>query len=322
MTPFFFRGHARLFVAPICLVGCVGVFAIATPQYPRAGNIGNVLSQMWVLGLLASGQAFPMVTRGFDISVGAVSALSSTVAALSINLMGLPGIVFGPLAGLACGTLNGILIGLCGMQPVIATLSVMIGARGLATLVSDGQPIPLAAGDFASNLALVPWFGLPPICWGAMIVVACAAWIMGYSLLGRQLMMLGSNSDAVHLVGCRAASLNVRAYQISGLLAGFAGVLITLRAGTGLPSEGAGMEMQSIAAAMIGGTSLSGGAANILFVVFGATFIQALLTGLNLQGVSPFLSQTAIGLVIIASGLVEFSLGRVIAPSSAKRRSL
>ena len=312
----------RLLVAPLCLVGCLGFFAASAPSFLGAGNLVNVLAQIWVLALLAAGQTFPMVTRGFDLSVGTVAALASTAAALAANRFGLAGLALGPLAGLACGTLSGILVGPLGLQPIIATLGVMTGARGLATLVSGGQAVPLAFGDLARDLSLSPTFGLPPVCWVALGLVAAAAWILGHSVMGRRMLMLGSNPDAVPLVGIRPASVQLRAYQMSGLFAGFAGTLITLRAGTGLPAEGSGLELQSIAAAMIGGTALSGGAGSIPLVIVGAAFIQVLLTGLNLQGVSPFLSQTAIGLVIIASGLMEFTIGRLFVPSFSSRRSL
>src|SRR6202012_2113789 len=107
------------------------------------------------------------------------------------------------------------------------------------------------------------------------------------------------------LVGADAGALQIRAYQLCGLFAGLAGALMTARAGAGLPTEGSGMELQSIAAAVIGGTALSGGLANVWAVAAGATFIQVVLTGLNLTGVSPFLAQVAVGAVIIGSGLID-----------------
>ena len=121
----------------------------------------------------------------------------------------------------------------------------------------------------------------------------------------------GSNPEAVGLVGVDAGRTHIRAYQICGAFAGLAGVLILLRAGTGLPTDGSGMELQSIAAALIGGTALSGGVARVLPVVIGAAFIQVVLTGLNLLGVSPFIAQIVVGLVIIGSGFLGFVTRRL-----------
>lgn len=126
------------------------------------------------------------------------------------------------------------------MQPIIATLGVLIGARGVATLVSGGRPVPLDAGALAARLSLHPVLGLPPACWVAVLLVAAASLWLTRTAMGRRLVMLGSNPDAVHLVGLSPPMLRLQAYQISGLFAGLAGILITLRAGAGLPGEGSG----------------------------------------------------------------------------------
>jgi len=276
---------------------------------------------MWILGLLAVGQMFAIASRGFDISVGATVALSSTVAALGANFFGLPGLLLGPLAALGVGTLNGVLIGFVGLQPIVATLGMLVGVRGLSLLLTDnGQVVPLNDTDSAARLAFDPILGLPPAYWGAVAFVGLAAWILNRFAMGRRILMLGSNPDAVHLVGISYARTQIQAYQLCGLYAGLAGVLLTLRAGTGLPTEGTGMELQSIAAAVIGGTALSGGVARVSSVVLGAAFVQVLLTGLNLQGVSPFVAQIAVGPVIIGSGLLEYAV-RYFAPVNPRSRT-
>ncbi|MFO1147482.1 MAG: ABC transporter permease [Alsobacter sp.] len=305
---------ARSLAAPLCLLMATTFFAFLSPTFIGLENLANVGSQMWVLALLAVGQMFAIASRGFDISVGSVAALSSTVAALSANAIGLPGLLAGALVGLACGTVNGLLVGSFGLQPVVATLGVLIGAKGVALLVSgDGQVVPLVAADEAARLAFDRVAGLPVSAWLAMAPIAAAAWLL-HAAAGRRILMLGSNPEAVALVGIHAARTQLLAYQLSGLFAGLAGVLMTVRAGSGLPTEGAGMELQSIAAAVIGGTPLTGGSAGVAGVVLGAAFIQVLLTGLNLMGVSPFVAQSAIGLVIIGSGLLAFLLKSASSP--------
>jgi len=319
MRPRSFKVAGRFLVAPLCLALGVVVFASTAPEFLSMGNGQNIAAQMWLLALLAVGQMFAIVSRGFDISVGATAALSSTAAALGANAFGLPGLLLGPVAALAIGSLNGVLIGYIGLQPIVATLGTMVGARGLALLLSeDGQVIALTDAQTATDLAFNPVLGLPPAYWAAVALVGAAAWILNRSVTGRRIVMLGSNPDAVRLVGVASARTHLQAFQLCALYAGFAGVLLTMRAGTGLPTEGAGMELQAIAAAVIGGTALSGGIARVSSVVLGAAFIQVLLTGLNLQGVSPFVAQIAVGLVIIGSGLLEYVL-RHFPPSFSQR---
>ena len=310
----------RFLVAPACLLLAVLYFALAVPEFATLGNAGNVLAQMWVLALLAVGQMFAIVTRGFDISVGAVAALSSTAAALAANRFGFAALPLGALAGLACGAVNGLLVGTFSIQPIVATLGMFVGARGLALLVTDdGQAVPLVDGSLAARLAYEPVLGLPAIAWMAIGVLLVAAWVLNRSVLGRRIVMLGSNPDAAWLVGIRPARVTVAAYGLCGLFAGFAGLLMTLRAGTGLPTEGTGMELQAIAAAVIGGTALGGGVARVSGVVLGAAFVQVLFTGLNLAGISPFLAGVAVGLVIIGSGLLEYAIRRFLSPLDHNR---
>lgn len=313
------RGQ-RFLVAPLCLLGAVLVFSATATEFLSLGNAGNVGSQMWVLALLAAGQMFAIVTRGFDISVGAVAALASTVAALAMNALGPVGLLAGPVAGLLCGTVTGFLIGYLRLQPIVATLGMMIGVRGIALLITgQGQVVPLHDADFAAWLAFDPAAGLPAANWVALACILLAGWIRGRSVLGRRLAMLGSNPEAAHLVGVDTARTQLRAYQLCGTFAGLAGVLLLLRAGTGLPTDGAGMELQSIAAALIGGTALSGGVARVFPVVLGAAFIQVVLTGLDLQGVSPFIAQIVVGVVIVVAGLLEFTLRRFQRLALSKR---
>ena len=312
--------NGRFLVAPLCLAVAVLWFAVAVPEFATLGNLGNVLSQMWVLALLAVGQMFAIVTRGFDISVGSVAALSGTVAAMAANALGFWALPAGALAGLACGAVNGLLDGTFAVQPIVATLGMFVGARGLALLVTDnGQAVPLAETGLAADLAYTPVLGLPATAWLAVAVLLLAAFLLNRTVTGRRLVMLGSNPDAAWLVGISPERVTLVAYALCGLFAGIAGLVMTLRAGTGLPTEGTGIELQSIAAAVIGGASLGGGVARVSGVVLGAAFVQVLFTGLNLAGISPFLAGVAVGLVIIGSGLMEFAIRRFLSPLDHNR---
>ncbi|GAB4071969.1 ABC transporter permease [Ancylobacter sonchi] len=302
------EGGARFLVAPASILAAVVLFGLATPGFLTFDNALSIAGQIWILALLAVGQMFAITVRGFDISVGAVAALSGTVGAMAANAFGLPALLLAVPVGLACGTVNGWLVGHARFQPIIATLGTLLAVKGLALLVTgDGQAVPIEAAETA-GLAFDAVLGLPLLGWVALACIGGAHVVLRHLALGRRLLMLGSNPEALALLGGASWRIEMSAYQLCGAFAGLAGALMAARAGAGLPTEGAGMELQSIAAAVIGGTALAGARANAWAVLAGAAFVQVVLTGLNLSGVSPFFAQIAVGAVIIASGLMDTGL--------------
>ncbi|CAM5304982.1 L-arabinose transport system permease protein [Aquamicrobium terrae] len=298
--------HGRATVAFAFLIGVWCVFGVINSRYLTLGNAASIALQMSVLVLLSTGQMFALMVRGFDISVGAVAALSSVVAALAWNQFGPIGLLAGVLTGLAAGTINGFLIARVEVQPIIATLGMLIGARGMSLLASDsGQVIPIVEPQAMLQLAYGKWFGMAPLAWLAIGSVVLAAGLIRFTLLGRRMLMLGSNPDAARLVGMNATGVHIAAYQMTGIFASLAGLAMLARAGSGLPTDGAGLELQSIASAVIGGTALAGGVASPLGTLVGSAFIQSLGSGLNMSGISPFTAEIAIGAVIIAASCVS-----------------
>jgi ribose transport system permease protein len=303
-----YENGARFLVAPASILAAMVLFGLSTPGFLTLDNGLSIAGQIWLLALLAVGQMFAITVRGFDISVGAVAALSGTLGAMAANAFGLPALLLAVPVGFACGTVNGWLVGHARFQPIIATLGTLLAVKGLALLVTDdGQAVPFEAADTA-GLAFDAVLGLPPLGWVALACIGCAHVMLRHLVVGRRILMLGSNPEAVALVGGTPWRIEMSAYQLCGVFAGLAGALMAARAGAGLPTEGAGMELQSIAAAVIGGTALAGGRANVWAVLAGAAFVQVVLTGLNLSGVSPFFAQIAVGAVIIASGLMDTGL--------------
>ena len=296
------RRLPRATVALVCLAAVWVGFGIAIDRVFTFANVASVASQLTVLGLLAVGQMAAITVRGFDISVGATAALASTCAAIGANGIGPAGFLAGPLAGLFVGALNGALVARLQVQPIIATLGTLIGCRGLATLISDnGQVVPLTDPSAVTWLAYGRWLGFAPSVWLVGLVVLAAAAFIHATLLGRRMVMVGSNPDAAALVGIDVAAVEASAYRMCGLFAGLAGLVMVTRAGGGLPADAGGLELQSIAAAVIGGTALSGGITPVFGTLVGAGFIQSLLSSLNLAGVSPFSAEIAVGAVIIAA---------------------
>jgi len=292
----------RATMALVCIVLVWVIFGLTASRYFTASNVVSVASQMTVLMLLATGQMFALVVRGFDISVGAVAALSSTVTAVAFNRFGVAGLVVGPCVGLAAGSFNGVLIARLNVQPIIATLGTLLAARGISLLISDnGQIIVLDDPGSVIWLAFGKWLGFAPVVWLSVAAVILASALLNFTVAGRRILMFGSNPEAAALVGMNKLKVHVSAYQITGVFASLAGVVMLTRAGAGLPTDGAGMELQSIAAAVIGGTSLFGGVGSVFGTAIGAGFVQSLMSGLNISGISPFSAEIAIGAVIIAA---------------------
>ena len=308
-TPIAARGHfvnPSFVLAPACLLLTVTMFCAVEPEFASMANLGNIAGQASLLLLLSAGQMAVMVNRGFDISVGAVAALSSTVAALAVNQFGTAGLVMGLFAGAAFGLLNGVLVAYLGVQPIIATLGSLLAAKALARLISDdGQAIVVQGNDLLSTLVDASWVGLPPLFWLSVAGLTALGLLLNRTAMGRRLFMSGSNPQAARLIGISVERSTCLAYVLCGCMAGLAGVALVARAGAGLPTEGTGLELQSIAAALIGGTALAGGSGSLIATAAGALFIQVVLTGLNLTGVTPFIAQILFGILIIGSGFLD-----------------
>jgi ribose transport system permease protein len=304
----------RAGVAPSALVVAVIWLALAVPYFPTLSNGATILGAVGPLAVIAVGEMLVMVTGGFDISVGAVAALGSVVAALSINIVGPVGLLAAPAATTMCGIVNGFLIARLSVQPVIATLGTMLAARGLALALSHGnQTVTLAPGADVIWLGYGRALGLPVSFLVVIAATVAATFLLDRLRLGRRLLMIGSNVRSAELVGVPLMRSIVTAYALCGLLAGVAGMIFVGRASAGLPTEGYGLELQAIAAAVMGGTSLIGGVGWPPFVLIGALFIQTLVNGLNLAGLSPFVVELAMGAVIVFAGLLDFAIRRVAA---------
>lgn len=301
----------RLSMAPIFLLASIFVFSVLAPEMLNSGNLTNLLGQTAPLALVALGQMVVLMTRGFDISVGSVAALSGVVAVLAANEFGNLGLVAAPLIGLGCGLVNGYVVGVLGIQPVIATLGMLSLARGLALALSDGTAVSFEGANPLAELGYGDVAGLP---WSFLAVVGLAlaiAVLIKRTKAGRRVVMVGSDPVSAQLVGVSEQRTLLGAYGIAGLTAGLAALFYVARAGAGLPTEGTGLELTSIAAAVIGGTALTGGVGRAWLVVVGAVFIQSLSNGLNLAGTSPFVQQVILGVVIVTAGLADRLLARL-----------
>lgn len=286
-------------------------FSIASPNFLQFDNIIGILLATTVNGVLALGVTFVIVTGGIDLSIGTVMTLSAVMTGVVITRWELPiplGIAGGLATGAAAGFANGALIAKLKVPPFIATLGMLNVAKGLALVTSGLRPIYFSDTPAFNELAmgsvlgkLVPGLEVPNLVlflFGAAIV---AGFVLKKSILGRYACALGSNEEATRLSGVNADAWKIAVYAVCGLFAGLAGVLIAARLDSAQPSLGLGYELDAIAAAVIGGTSLSGGEGTILGTVIGAFVISILTNGLRILSVPQEWQTVVTGAIVVAA---------------------
>ncbi|MDQ0419929.1 ribose transport system permease protein [Peteryoungia aggregata LMG 23059] len=282
--------------------------SLATDTFMSARNLLNVLDQITVLGIMAVGMTMVILIGGIDLAVGSVMALTMMVMGYAANQVGLPlpvGILLALGVAALTGAISGLLITALGVPAFIATLAMMSVARGLANMITDGQQI-VGFPSWFSLLAYTRYGGFLTLTVAVMLVVFVLGWIyLRYTSGGRSLYAIGGNQEVARLAGINVNLYTIGVYVVSGLLAGLAGVVLAMRLDSVQPTAGVSYELDTIAAVVIGGTSLSGGKGGILGTIIGVLIIGVLRNGLNLLGVSPFTQAVVIGVVIALAVAAE-----------------
>lgn len=293
----------------ICL--CI-FFSYTTDVFLTTRNILNILDQITVLGILALGMTLVIIIGGIDLSVGSVLALSMMTMGVCQRYLGLPfelSILFGILTAGACGALSGGLVVFTKLPPFIATLAVMSIARGLANILTGGQQI-IGYPDWFTELATVRHFGFLSLTVTTFIIlVVLMAIVLNFRPSGRNLYAIGGNPEVARLAGINVKLVTCTVYIICGILVGIAAMAYAARLDSSQPSAGTGYELDTIAAVVIGGASLSGGVGSVSGTVIGVFIIGVLRNGLNLLSISPFVQQILIG-IVIAVAVAFDTLGR------------
>lgn len=293
------------------LIVIVIFFSLASPNFLQFDNFVGILLATAVVGVLALGATFVIISGGIDLSIGTVMTLAAVITGVLITNMHLPvvvGIIGGVAVGGLAGLANGILIARFKIPPFIATLGMLNVAKGLALVISGLTPIYFSStpefneGAMGSVIGgILPGLAIPNIVlvlFGAALV---ASLLLTKTVLGRYTFAIGSNEEAARLSGVNVNAWKVAVYVVGGLFAGLGGVLIAARLNSAQPSLGFGYELDAIAAAVIGGTSLAGGEGSILGTIIGAFIISTLTNGLRILSV-PQEWQTVVtgGIVILA----------------------
>ena len=295
---------------------CV-VISIMSDKFLTTSNLWNVMRQISVNICISVGMTLVVLTAGIDLSIGSVLALCGAITAgllkngieiptanLFIGFTVTGSIVAGLLAGAALGWFNGWAITKFRVPPFVATLAMLTIARGLTMLWTKGFPISGLGENFA--WLGTGWFlGIPLPVWISGIVILIAVVITNKTKLGRYIYAIGGNENAARLSGINIKKIKIAVYTIAGLLAAVGGILVTSRLDAAQPNAGTGYELDSIAAVVIGGTSLSGGKGSVLGTVLGAIIIGVLNNGLVLLNVSPFWQQVVKGFVILIAVIID-----------------
>ncbi len=290
---------------PIVVVLMIAAFAALAPNFWAITNAGNVARQVAVLGMIGAVQTVVIISGGIDLSVGSVLAVANVLMAMGLAQGNIAlGILMALGAGLGFGLVNGLLIGKTRLAPFIVTLGMLSIARGTALTVTDGVPIfGLPASPFAwvgqGYLGPVP----APVIF-AVITFAAIQILLVRTRFGTAAYAIGGNEQAAVLAGIDVARTKILIYTLSGLTAALGGVILTARVNSGQPLLGQGLELDSVATVVIGGTYLFGGRGRLVGTVFGVIFVGILQNGLNLLGISTFVQQIVIGTSIIVAVLL------------------
>lgn len=291
----------------------IAVLSTLSKDFLSFSSIMNILRQSTILVVLSLGITYVLLTGGIDLSVGGVMALVGCLTAqlLSQNVPIPVATVIGLLVGIVMGIGNGFLVGIVGIPPFVATYGMMWIAEGLAHILMQGRIIFGLPGAFRWIGAGYLWQIPAPVVI-ALVLTVIFHIILNKTVFGRNIFVLGSNRNAAHYAGIRTKRLLVQMYAISGLTAAIAGMIMTARLNAAEAGMGGPFSMQSIAAVVIGGTSLLGGEGGIGGSVVGALILTVIVYGLNLLGVSSLAHSLITGLVIIIAVYFDVILKRKV----------
>ncbi len=284
---------------------CLLLWAL-TPHFLTLSNLLNVLEQTAINAIIAAGMTFVIISAGIDLSVGSLVALAGVVLATALQA-GVPGplaIVVSLATGFGFGLLNGVAITWGRLPPFIATLGMMSIARGCALLFTEGRPVSGFDSGFRA-IANARIAGIPSPVLITVAVYLIGAFVLSETRFGRYVYSIGGNEEATRLSGVNVRMYKMLVYGVSGLASATAAVLLTARLNSAQPIAGIMYELDAIAATVIGGTSLMGGEGGLGGTIIGALIMGVLRNGLNLLGVSSFVQQIVIGLVIVFAVLID-----------------
>ena len=282
-------------------------FAVTSPVFFQFSNIMNLLRQTSIYGIIALGMVFVIISSGIDLSVGSVLGFSGTAVALLMTTYNVPVPLAILLAVLACaiiGLLNGVLIYDGKVPPFIATMGMMSLVRAVLMLMTNARMISGFPDSFLA-IARTQVFGVPLLAIVWILLSVIAVFLAKKTVFGRNVYAYGSNKESARLSGINTRITIYGTYIFSAVMCAIAGILITSRLSNAAPTSGTGFELDAIAAAVVGGASLSGGKGSVIGAFLGAIIMSTLRQGGNLLGTNPFIMEIVIACLIVLAVLVD-----------------
>ena len=291
----FVRQYGVLIIIAVMLIG----LTLLSPSFLTPRNLFNILNQSTPLFIIACALTLVIIGGGFDLSTGAIFGVASVSAAwLAINVDPLVAIIAAPLIGLLLGSINGVIITAFNVHSFLVTLATSLVYRGMAILITNGKLIPVRVEEFA-------WLGrakLDLVNVAVLVMLAFMAlmmFILNRTTLGRAIFAVGGNEEAALLSGIRTNLVKIITFAVSGGAAGLAGVITVSRLSMGEPQAGTGYEFEAIAAVILGGTSIMGGAGAIWRSMAGVLLMALIGNGFNILNVNPFFKDLTTGVIIV-----------------------
>jgi ribose transport system permease protein len=291
---------------------------IISPDFFTVSNLTNIGRQYAGAIVVAMGMLMVILTGGIDLSVGSIVALGSVIMATMLNIAGcsmFASVVVTIAVGAGLGLFAGFLVARMNMAPFIVSLAMMTVARGIAFMISNGSPIKTPANSIGVLGTSTIFGSFPTLVLLALIVVFIFWMVLKYTSFGRLTVALGSNETAVSLAGIRVKSYKASVYMISGICASLGGIIAASRTAIGSPVAGTSMDMDAIAACVIGGASLSGGEGSAVKTLIGVLILALIGNIMNLLAVPSYPQDVIKGFIIIASVLLQVV-------SSAKKKNI
>lgn len=291
----------------------VGLFALIifmsslSSVFLTSNNILNILRQASINGVVAFGMMTVILSAGIDLSVGSTLAMSSMIMAIMITsgYNQVVAIVAALLVGLLIGLLNGLLISKGKLQPMIATLSTMMIFRGVTLFISNGVPVSRLGDGLIGWLGRGNILGVPTPVYILILVTTIASIVLNFTTFGKRVYAIGGNSKAARLSGIKVENMLIYVYMLAGVLSALAGIILTSRIDSAVPTAGQSFELNAIAAVVIGGASLQGGRGKAFGTFFGILIIAVIANGLNIIGTSAYLQQIMTGVIIVSAVIFD-----------------
>jgi ribose transport system permease protein len=303
------EGLRKLFPILLLAALCI-VFSVLNPQFLSGQNLATILQQSVTILVVALGMTFVIIAGSIDLSVGSIVGLATVTAAACSGSMGIAAAIPASLVGLVAGAINGLIIAKGKVPSFIVTLGTMVIYRGIILLYTSGATIPIDDEGFVDAFA-ARTLGIPNSVYVALVLLAITFAILNFTVFGREVRAVGGGERVSVLTGIRVDRAKILMFVLMGVLCGMAGVLHGAWSMAATAQVGEGLELDVIAAVVVGGTPLTGGMGSVQRTVLGSLIIVILSNGMNMIGVDPYLQNIVKGAVLIAAVFVTIDRKKI-----------